>query len=239
MTSDVRPLVPDDLDWVVGLTRARRDALAPQAPRFWRPAADAVEQHRAFLARLVDDPATLTLRTDHGYLMALGDERRRVVDDMAVDAGSWADEGVALLQAVLDAAATVRFVAPVAETERAEAADAVGLRLAETWWHRDLPLVQVRGEGDRVELSTPGARGRLVPAPPVYDPGGPVLLVLDVETAAALDAIEAEAAERGATVSVVSQRPDDLMRELLLVGAGHTRTTSFYESVPGSVPPPA
>jgi len=230
VTPDVRPLTADDLDWVVGLTRARREALAPHAPRFWRPASDATAQHRAFLARLLDDPAALTLRTEHGYLMALGDERRRVVDDMVVAEGHWADEGVALLQAVVDAAATVRLVAPVAEAERRETAERLGLRVVETWWHRDLPLVQVRGEGDRVELSTPGARGRLVPAPPVYAPGGPVLLVLDVDSAPALDAIEAEAAQRGATVSVVSQRPDDLMRELLLVGAGHVRTTEFLET---------
>ncbi|MCW2813332.1 MAG: hypothetical protein JWN84_787 [Nocardioides sp.] len=230
MSPDVRPLTADDLDWVVETTRARREALAPHAPRFWRPVPDATERHRAFLARLLDDPAALALRTDHGHLLALGDATRRVVDDMVVAEGSWADEGVALLRAVVEVTTTVRFVVPVAETERYAAAEALGLRLVETWWHRDLPLVQVRGEGERVELSTVGARGRLVPAPPVHDPGGPVLLVLEVETGAALAALEAEAAERGATVSVVSQRADDLMRELLLVDAGHARTTAFFET---------
>ncbi|MDO9457891.1 hypothetical protein [Nocardioides sp.] len=232
MTSDVRPLTASDLDWVVATSAARREVLAPHAPRFWRPAADATARHRAFLTRLVDDPAALTLRTDHGYLMALGDATRRVVDDMAVTDEAWADEGVALLRAVVDATTTVRFVVPVAEPRRREAAEALGLRVAESWWHRDLPLVQVRGESDRVELSTAGARGRLVPAPPVYAPGGPVLLVTDVETGTALAALEDEAAERGATVSVVSQRADDLMRELLLVEAGHVRTTAFFETAP-------
>ncbi len=231
MTPDVRALTHDDLDWVTATTAVRREALAPHAPRFWRPAAGATAKHRAFLGRLVDDPAALTLRTEHGYLMALGDDTRRVVDDMVVADGRWADEGVALLRAVLDATTTVRFVVPVFETERRAAAEAVGLRLAETWWHRDLPLVQVRGEGDRVELSTAGARGRLVPAPPVYDPGGSVLLVSQAETGTALAALEDEAAERGATVSVVSQRADDLMRELLLVDAGHVRTTAFFETI--------
>lgn len=229
MSHHPRPLTADDLDWVVELAAARREARAPHAPRFWRPAADATARHRVFFAQLVDDPATLTLRTDHGYLLAIGDDTRRVVDDMVVAADAWADEGAALLRAVLDATATVRFVAPVCEPERRETAQSLGLRAVETWWHRDLPLVQVRGEGERVELSTVGARGRLVPAPPVYNPGGPVLLVADVETAAALAAIEAEAAERGATVAVVPQRPDDLMRELLLVEAGYLRTTDFLE----------
>jgi hypothetical protein len=224
-----RPLTAADLDWVVESAAARRETLAPHAPRFWRPAADATARHREFLGRLVDDPAALTLRTDHGYVMALGDGTRRVVDDMAVAGDAWPDEGAALLQAVLDATAVVRFVAPVAEPERRTTAEALGLRPVETWWHHDLPLVQVRGEGERVELSTVGARGRLVPAPPIYSPGGPVLLVAEVETAAALGAIEAEAAERGATVAVVTQRRDDLMRELLLVEAGYLRTTDFLE----------
>ena len=229
MSHAPRPLTADDLDWVVETAAARREELAPHAPRFWRPASDATARHRDFLDRLIADPATLTLRTDHGYVMALGDDSRRVVDDMAVAAAAWPDEGAALLRAVQAVTATVRFVAPVAEPERRTTALSLGWRPVETWWHRDLPLVQVRGEGERVELSTVGARGRLVPAPPIYAPGGPVLLVADVETAVALAAIEAEAAERGATVAVVPQRPDDLMRELLLVEAGYQRTTDFLE----------
>lgn len=232
MSHDPRPLTADDLDWVVETAAARREALAPHAPRFWRPAADATARHRTFFDRLVADPGALTLRTDHGYLLAIGDDTRRVVDDMAVAEGSWPDEGAALLRAVLDRTATTRFVAPVPEPERRTTAEALGLRHVETWWHHDLPLVQVRGEGERVELSIAGARGRLVPAPPVYSPGGPVLLVADVETAVALAAIEAEAAERGATVAVVPHRPDDLVRELLLVESGYVRTTDFLEATP-------
>lgn len=230
MSTHVRPLTTDDLDWVVESARVRREALAPHAPRFWRPADDAVTRHRAFLDRSLADPATLALRTDHGFLVAVGGETRRVVDDMVVAEGAWVDEGAALLRAVLDATATVRLVAPVAEPERRTTAASVGMTVADTWWHRDLPLVQVRGEGGRVELSTAGARGRLVPAPPVFDPGGSVLLVQEVTGAEPLAAVEAEAAERGATVSVVPQRPDDLMRELLLVGAGYVRTTDFLEA---------
>ncbi|WP_167736737.1 hypothetical protein [Nocardioides sp. 1609] len=225
----LRPLTHADLDWAVEAARARRAALAPHAPRFWRPAADATERHRAFLAHLVDDAATLTLRTDHGYVVAVPGERRRVVDDLVVSGPAWESEGTALLGAVLDAGQPVRLAAPAAEPERKACAEALGLTVTEVWWHRDLPLVQVRGEGGKVRLDAPGASGTLVPAPPVHDPGGSVLLVTSVDTAAALAAVEAEAAERGATVSVVTQRPDDLMRELLLVEAGHRVTTYFLE----------
>jgi hypothetical protein len=233
VSTDVRPLTADDLDWAVETTRARRELLAAHAPRFWRPAADAAERHRAFLAHLVADPDALTLRTDHAYAVALGDASRRVVDDMVVADGAWAADGVALLRAVAATTGTLRLVVPVAERDRRETAEAVGLAPVETWWHRDLPLVQVRREGGKVRLTTAGAQGHLVPAPPVYDPGGSVLLVTDVDTAGALDAIEADAAERGATVSVVSQRADDLMRELVVVEAGYVRTTVFFETVAG------
>lgn len=225
----VRPLVADDVDWVLDLTRARREALAPHAPRFWNPAPDAAARHRAFLAHLVEDPATLTLRTDHGFAIAMPGERRRLVDDMVVAPEAWSTEGEALLRAVLDDGRPVRLVAPAHEPERRAAAELLGMALVEVWWHRDLPVAQVRGESERIQLTTDGAAGRLVPAPPVYDPGGPVLLVTDVATAPALAAIEAEAAGRGATVSVVTQAPEDLVREALLVGAGHRVTTYFFE----------
>jgi len=74
-----------------------------------------------------------------------------------------------------------------------------------------------------------GALGRLVRAPPVYDPGGPVLLVASVDSPAALARIEEAATARGATVSVVSQRPDDGDLAALLRVAGHVRTTYFCE----------
>lgn len=226
MSSQARPLTADDLDWVADLSDVRRQQRFAHAPRFWRPAADAKVRHRAFLARLLEDPSTLALRTESGFVLGVGDDRRRVVDDF--EPGADQAEGVALLQGVLAWTATVRVVVPDHDAERRAAVEAVGLRPAETWWHRDLPLVQVRGDGGNVQLRTDGATGRLVPAPPVYDPGGSVLLVTEALTAAGLAAIEADAAERGATVSVVSQKPDDLTLELIAVEAGHVRTTTFY-----------
>ncbi len=227
----MRELTLGDLDWVVEITRVRREGLVRHAPRFWNPAADATGRHRAFLAHLIEDPGTTSVRTEHGYLVAPAG-RRRMVDDMVVTHDAWPTEGLELLRHVIggpESGAPVRFVVPVAEEDRAAAATAAGLQAVEAWWHRDLPVVEVRAEGGRVQLDAAGTRGRLVPAPPVYDPGGSIVFVSEVESADGLAAVEGEAASRGATVSVVSQRPDDLMRELLLVGAGYEPTTRFYE----------
>ncbi len=226
---DVRPLTLDDLGWVAELTRQRRERLAHHAPRFWRPAADAVERHTAFLARLVADPAAVTLRTEHGYLVGVERTGRLVVDDMVVDpAEHWASEGVALLERAR-AAAPLRLVVPAHETERLDAALDLGLEPAEVWWHRDLePPTGLNVVSEDPTITVEGAVAQLVPAPPVYDPGGPVLLVTSVESADALTRVQQSAARRGATVAVVAQDPADTATAALLADGGFVVTTYFF-----------
>jgi hypothetical protein len=153
-----------------------------------------------------------------------------VVDDMAMERDVyWPLDGEKLLR-MAGMVGRLRFVCPVPEFPRASAATAVGLAVAESWWHRDLMVVS----SDLPHEVEPGVRvdgavGCLVPAPPVYEPGGPVLLVTSLTDPDALSVIEGEAAQRGAPVSVVSQRPDDQELAKLLRSAGYKRTTDFYE----------
>lgn len=226
---DVRLLTADDLDWVAGLTGERRARLVPHAPRFWRPAADAGQRHRAFLAHLVADPGAVTLRTEHGYLVGVERAGRLVVDDMVVDPPEhWPTEGVRLLEHARGSGA-LRFVVPVVERERMDAALDLGLEPAEVWWHRDLePATGLNVVAEDPAVKVDGAAGQLVPAPPVYDPGGPVLLVSSVESADALTRIQQSAARRGATVAVVVQDPADTVTAGLLFAAGFAVTTYFF-----------
>lgn len=228
-TDDVRPLTHDDLDWVVGLTRTRRERLVPHAPRFWRPAPDAAERHRAFLTHQIADADAVTLRTEHGYLVAVGRADRLVVDDMVVDPPEhWATEGVRLLECAGSHGA-LRFVVPAVERERMDAALDLGLEPAEVWWHRDLePATGLNVVVQEPTISIEGASGQLVPSPPVYDPGGPVLLVTSVDSVDALARIQQSAARRGATVAVVSQDPSDSASAALLTESGFVVTTYFF-----------
>jgi hypothetical protein len=225
----VRPLTIHDLGWVADLSERRRRDREPYAPRFWRQAANAHDVHAAFLGSLIADPDVLCVRTDRSFAFAATRPGFLLVDDAAVeDEADWAIEGPALLRAVAGAA-TVRFVCPVPEPARAALAASLGLRIEETWWHRDLEFVEARADiatGGAIE--TRGALGRLVPAPPVYAPGGPVLLVTEVADRAALADIEDRAAAAGAPVSVVTQHPDDRDRARLLYAAGYRRTCDFY-----------
>lgn len=226
----VRTMTSDDVSWVVEMTRQRRESLVTHAPLFWRPAEDATDRHRAFLAQLIDDPDVLSVRTANGYLIAVDRGPAWLVDDATVAGeGEWEVEGVALLRHAQQRCGPLRVVVPVFESSRMAAVLSVGLAPIEQWWHRDLaaaPATAV-GAADGPDIAVDGAHGQLVPAPPVYDPGGPVLLVTDVREHSALRRIEAEAAARGATVAVVTQRPDDSALEELLVEAGYVRTTAF------------
>jgi hypothetical protein len=90
-----------------------------------------------------------------------------------------------------------------------------------------VPLVAVMAISVRHGDTDLSGLGKLVPAPPVYAPGGPVLLVTRLPAALALAAIERAAAARGATVSVVAVRAGE--RGDLLEEAGYRRTTDYYE----------
>jgi hypothetical protein len=232
-----RPLTLDDLDWVTGLAAARRARLTPFAPRFWNPSPDARVVHAEFLGRLIGSPDVMAVRSEHGFLFGLPRRGRLLVDDMVVDDmvltddARWPDEGTAMLRHAARAAhpAALRFVCPVPEQARADAARALGLTVAESWWHRDLAGPPSAPGARAAEPGTElGEDCRLVPAPPVYDPGGPVLLVSTVSGPDALTRAERAAAARGATVSVVSQDPADAALATLLAKAGYRRTTDYF-----------
>ena len=199
-----------DLAWVVGLASARRAGIESFAPRFWKAAEDSDRTHAAFLGSLIAEPDVLSIRTEHGFLFGMPRSDALVVDDMAMERDVfWPLDGEELLR-VAGQVGRLRFVCPVPELLRASVATAVGLLVAESWWHCD--LMQVSSDLPREveqEVRVDGAVGRLVAAPPVCEPGGPVLLVTSLTDPDALSVIEDEAARRGAPVSVVSQRPDD------------------------------
>lgn len=199
------------------------------APRFWKPAEDACGTHAAFLGSLIAEPGVLSICTDHGFLFGVPRSGALVVDDMATEGdGFWPLDGEDLLRSAQQVG-RLRLVCPVPEKLKASAAIAAGLTVAESWWHRDLTRVSPTAHAsDELDIQVGGAVGRLVPAPPVYAPGGPVLLVTKLSDSDALSVIEDEAARRGAPVSVVSQQPDDYQLAELLNFAGYKRTADYY-----------
>lgn len=201
---DVRPLTPAGAGWAAEVLARRRAALVPHAPVYWRPAADAVARHRDFLASVLGAGGGIGFRTEDGLMIATRGPRGWTVDDAWVPPDRWERDGAALWDRTIAGTGdgAVRFVCPVAEPERTAFARRRGLAPATSWWHAEVPPVPGPGaSAPRVD----GSDARLVPAPPVYDPGGPILFLRDVRDVAAVARSRAEAARCGAPLVVVDQ----------------------------------
>jgi GNAT superfamily N-acetyltransferase len=150
----IRAATAGDLDAVVELAAAARAGHATHQPVFWRPAADARDRHRPFLAGQIADEDVISLvATDHdavvGFAVGVLHPAPPVydpggptctVDDFTVDdPARWATTGTALLRQVCSRAAAlgaVQVVVVVGDHDHAKQAAlaAAGLTAASQWW---------------------------------------------------------------------------------------------------------
>jgi hypothetical protein len=154
----VRPAVQSDLDAMTAMATDRRSRYAKYQPVFWRPASDAEQVHRPYLAELIDDQEVITLVSDDssrvvGFLIAtIGDApavydpggQTCMVDDFVVAAGRWATTGVLLLRSAIEHAARRRAIQAVVVTghldqDKREALKTCGLSIASEWWVTSWP----------------------------------------------------------------------------------------------------
>jgi hypothetical protein len=209
-----------DLDWIVARLAERRAPLAAFAPVYWRPAADAVERHHAFIEYLLTGGGGLAYRTADSVLIAIPRGEGWLVDDLHVHDARWATEGVELWNALAAVCRGhgVRLVCPTYETDRVEFASSIGLSVAETWWL--IELVSGGGEAG-VNVALPSADAITVAAPPVYAPPGPMLFLPATEDAAtAVRAAISRAPELGCAGVVVNQTARDQEMSEILQGFG-------------------
>jgi GNAT superfamily N-acetyltransferase len=154
MSERIRAATEADVAAMTLLAAARREQYAGYQPTFWRPAADARDRHRGYLAGLVAGDQAITLVGEEdgqltGFLIATLTAAPPVydpggltcqIDDFAVaQAGTWATTGAALLRAGLAEAARRGAVQAVVVTAhldhpKREALRACGLDIASEWW---------------------------------------------------------------------------------------------------------
>jgi hypothetical protein len=133
------------------------------------------------------------------------------VDDFTVEPpGTWDGAGAALLLAAAERLAAsgvraLRVVTAHADQAKCGMLASLSLRVVERWWVRE--LTPAGPAADPGWVSGPGFAGWLGPAPPVYDPGGPVFQADPSRGDASPDVIEREAAERGAVLAVCPAVP--------------------------------
>lgn len=233
----VRPLTSADADWVARTMAARRETYAEYSPVFWRPRRGVEGQHATFLRRQLDGPAVVAVRTDHGFLIAQRREGVGLVDDFAVEADDWwPTEGAELLvaawQRIRNGADAMRVVTALADEPKARVLRAVGLELVEQWWVMPIQAASPSETPTAGRVHGPGFAGLLGPAPPVYDPGGPVLLADQVPDTADPAAIEDEAGRLGAVLIVLPRQPGH-RHESALRERGWTVASQWYLGRPG------
>jgi hypothetical protein len=218
------------MDWVVERLAARRTALASHAPVYWRPAPDAEARHRAYLELLLEDGGAIGFRTATGLVLAQPRGPGWLVDDAAVEDDRWSSDGAELWAALRpELQGPTQWVCPVPETSRRELVESLGFVLAESWWHRDVVGDLLTAETDHA-VSVDGASARLVQAPPVYSPGGPILFLDDVrDPTLALEQAVSEAPMLGSPVVVVSQPPGNAVLVEQLQARGFQRHCDFMD----------
>jgi hypothetical protein len=219
---EARVLVADDVPWVADTMAVRRALYATFSPVFWRPATNARDVHAVYLASCVASDRYCGYRTEAGFILGeLQDEARppwwsdvplAFVDDFAVTSDDrWHTDGLRLLQAtwrnLADRGAdTMRIVTARRDTPKVEMLESSGLELGESWWVRptDGPSSSAPAFGP---LSSDGVEALVIPAPPVFDPGGPVLLVTALPEPTAATRIPAIAEKCGAVLSILPTKP--------------------------------
>ena len=153
VTERVRPAVATDVDAMTEMASARRKQYAEYQPVFWRPAANAEQLHRPYLARLVEDQDVITLVSKDsdlftGFLIATMGDAPRIydpggrtcqIDDFVVTADRWATTGPLLLRSAIEQAAERGAVQAVVVTghldrPKRDALRSCGLSMASEWW---------------------------------------------------------------------------------------------------------
>lgn len=234
----IHEMASADFAWAAKLMEARRARYEAFSPVFWRPAAGVADLHAQFMQATGEREGAVALRTDHGFVLGYPHDGRFFVDDLAVDDDvHWVTEGRELLVAAWEIAqaggeTTARVVTARRDEPKRQMLLAAGLRVAARWWVRELsPTGDATTWGP---VTVGGVEALMIPAPPVYNPGGPVCVLGDVAATHAATAAEAAGA-CGAVLAIV-QRDRGVANapasEPDLDGVGFHNPSEFYDGTP-------
>ncbi len=234
----IRAMGDDDFDWAAMMMQQRRERYAAFSPVFWRPAAGVTASHAQFMRAIALRDGAVALRTDHGFVLSYPHEGRCFVDDFAVDHDDrWPDDGRALLLAAGAAARpqhqpALRVVTARRDDPKRSMLASLGLVVAARWWVKELTPT---GDATSWGPVTLGDVTALIgPAPPVYDPGGPVCLLGDLDASLAAVAADAAAA-LGAVLAIVQRATHPAESEPTLESAGFHNPSEFFDGDPPDI----
>jgi hypothetical protein len=234
--TDPVEMTADDFLWAAKLMESRRERQAGYSPVFWRPARGVVDSHAQFLRFAGTRPDALALRTARGFIIASPQDGRCFVDDFAVeDDALWASDGKALLLAAWRGRRTanaLRVVTARRDEPKRRMLIELGLKPHARWWVKELTPSGAPAPYGAIRLGD--VQAQLVRAPPVYDPGGPVCLLGDLDPGKAASAAE-RAGAAGAVLAILQRDGGDAPvaeREPALEAAGYHNPAEFYQGRP-------
>ncbi len=234
----VRQMRDDDFDWAASLMERRRQEYVEYSPVFWRPAKGVASAHADHLRVAAARPGAVAVRTDRGFALSAPSGGRCFVDDLAVETPDlWSTDGRELVCSIWRAARseeqrTVRVVTARRDEPKRQLLSDLGLVVAARWWVKELEPDGESATWGPVQLG--GVEALVMPAPPVYDPGGPVCLLGDLASERAGAAATA-AAGVGAVLAIVTRDGSPVVppaSDPELEGAGFHNASEFYEGIP-------
>lgn len=233
----MRAMERDDFTWAAELMERRRQRYAEYSPDFWRPATNVRQGHASFMESTAARPDAVAVRTDHGFLIGAAGGERWYVDDFAVEPDElWMTEGAELLHAgwgVAGAAGqtVLRVVTARRDGPKRALLQSAGLTVSARWWVKR--LVPTGPPQPSREYVFGGCNAFLGPAPPVYDPGGPVCLFGDTRDDDLDQACEG-AASLGAVLAIIQRdEPGDAPdSEPQLESRGFHNPSEFFQGSP-------
>lgn len=157
------------------------------------------------------------------------------VDDFAIEPpASWSGEGSSLLTAAWASLTErgcdrLRVVSARRDEKKVAMLLEAGLSLVDEWWV--VPVAPAAGHHEAGRVEGPGFAGLLGPAPPVYAPGGNVLLVNELTDVLDPAAIAGFTASLGGVLAIVATGAD-VARAERLQDEGWTVASAWYLGVP-------
>jgi ribosomal protein S18 acetylase RimI-like enzyme len=243
----VRRLTSGDVAWMADLMVGRRARYEVFSPVFWRPAAQARDLHEPHLASCVASGRHVGLRTENGFV--LGELQSAgsppwwsevpigFIDDFAVlGDDAWIGAGRQLLVAAWSllrerGAESLRVVTARRDTAKVAMLESLDLSVGESWWVR---AVEDPASSEPMfgPLSADGIEALLIPAPPVYDPGGPVLLVTSLASVNDVQRVPTIGGERSAVLAILPTKPGTPDLTDAAEACGFDETSRYYVGQP-------
>ena len=233
----IRELADADAGWMAELMARRRAEYETYSPTFWRRAVGVEELHASFLRRTIGQSQNIAMRVERGFITAVPRAGQFYADDFALDdEATWESDGRTLVlaawtEAKQRGATALRVVTAARDVPKVAMLRNAGMVVSERWWVRALD-VDPPGTVYEGTITGDGFAAVMSAAPPVYDPGGPVVLITAFRDAASLRMAELKAMNSGVVLSILPIAAGSLPHEQAARNGGYEVASEFYVGQP-------